>query len=286
MKKIIILILLLFIISCKKNEFINHTFSYSSLDENGNKTFLDLKIDSLGLVTGSKGYISDERISGYRDISGKLEGEEIVGNAYTMNKDENMELKIKLHKDYAEYYEQNKELIKLSLNESFHNESSSSLASDDEVSDAEKMKEILFAKKIKFQQIFTEKDEFGNQSFAVYLDTPYEGKFNKDGKFQELSYNTNEIISQNFEFKPYALVLHRKIFGIRESRNSPPKDDRIYNFEMYLRNYGILLIDKSVQPTKFGKYCGMLIYNTTDYEIYNTYRDEIKNDFKQLNNEK
>lgn len=132
MKKITSLLFLLFIISCKNNDFKNQTLSYSNIDKNGGKTFLDLKIDSLGVVTGSKGYEYGERITGYRDIIGKLNGEEIIGNAYDENKDVTTELKINLSKDYAEYFEQNREMIKLSLNNSLQNESSNNESSNNE----------------------------------------------------------------------------------------------------------------------------------------------------------
>lgn len=141
------------------------------------------------------------------------------------------------------------------------------------------LKEILFAKKIKFERIYISKDEFDNDYY-------YSG-FIKDGKFDDTKGIFTEIdegnvkINQEFNYNSGILVLDRI-----EASGYELQKDKTYNFELYLRDYGILAIDKSVKATKGETYCGMLIYNTLDYEIYNTYDETIKNDFKQLNNEK
>lgn len=145
------------------------------------------------------------------------------------------------------------------------------------------VQEILFAKKIVFEGIYISKDEFD--------DNHYHSEFRRDGKFDEpkgifteIHYQTNQKIPQKFNLNSNILVLDRMELVNRDELQK----DRTYNFEIYLRDYGLLLIDKSVKATRGGFYCGMLIYNTTDYETYlsDSYVEAIKNDFKQLNNEK
>lgn len=146
------------------------------------------------------------------------------------------------------------------------------------------VKEILFSNKIKFERIYISKDAFDNDYYRLGLDFTRDGKFDESkGIFTEIEIpeNGNVKINQKFNFNSGILTLDRmKSYGYELEK------DQTYNFELYLRDYGVLAIDKSIKAKIDGKYCGMLIYNTVDYEIYNTYDEVIKNDFKQLNNEK
>lgn len=145
------------------------------------------------------------------------------------------------------------------------------------------VKEILFAKKIAFERIYITKDEFDNNHY--YSGFKQDGKFDEEkGVFTEIHYQTNQKIPQKFNLNSDILVLDRMELVNRDELQK----DRTYNFEIYLRDYGLLAIDKSVKATRGESYCGMLIYNTTDYETYlsDSYVEAIKNDFKQLNNEK
>ena len=147
------------------------------------------------------------------------------------------------------------------------------------------VKEILFAKKIEFEYIYISKDEFDNTSYQSSSFSLRDGKFDESkGIFTEKYHQANQKIPQKFVFTSGILTLDR----VKLVNRDELQKDRTYNFEIYLRDYGILAIDKSVKATKGETYCGMLIYNTIDFEIYSSdsYVEAIKNDFKQLNNEK
>lgn len=136
---------------------------------------------------------------------------------------------------------------------------------------------IIFNKTVKFQKITVGTDKYGNSIYDYSGFTPYEGKFNKDkNEFLESEYTSGIIIPQKFELSNNKMILFRKKYD--PYRNL--KNDKKYNFELILRNYGIIAIDKSIKKG----YCGMIIFNTTDYEIYDTYYPSIKEDFKNLNN--
>lgn len=148
------------------------------------------------------------------------------------------------------------------------------------ISESEQIEDVIFAKRIKFLPISISNDEFGNAEYNVYVYTPYDGKFDKEtNEFIELDYQTNEKIPQKFEYQNNILTLHRKKFdSYRVLQNEP-----VYNFNLYIRTYGVLAIDKNITSSKSGKFCGFLIYNDYNFEVYKNYEEMIEEDFRELN---
>lgn len=148
------------------------------------------------------------------------------------------------------------------------------------ISESEQIEDVIFAKRIKFLPISVGNDEFGNIEYKVYVYTPHDGKFDKEtNEFIELDYQTNEKILQKFEYQNNILTLHRKKFdSYRVLQNEP-----VYNFNLYIRTYGVLAIDKNITSTKSGKFCGFLIYNDYNFEVYKNYEEMIEEDFREIN---
>ena len=148
------------------------------------------------------------------------------------------------------------------------------------ISESEQIEDVILVKRIKFPPISVGNDEFGNIEYKVYVYTPHDGKFDKEtNEFIELDYQTNEKILQKFEYKNNILTLHRKKFdSYRVLQNEP-----VYNFNLYIRTYGVLAIDKNITSTKSGKFCGFLIYNDYNFEVYKNYEEMIEEDFREIN---
>lgn len=179
----------------------------------------------------------------------------------------------------------NKQNEKIMTNDSIQNDSQIVEEHTDSenatiISESEQIEDVIFAKRIKFLPISISNDEFGNAQYNVYVYTPYDGKFDKEtNEFIELDYQTNEKIPQKFEYQNNILTLHRKKFdSYRVLKNEP-----VYNFNLYIRTYGVLAIDKNITSSKSEKFCGFLIYNDYNFEVYKNYEEMIEEDFRELN---
>ena len=120
MKKITLLISLIFLISCNKSNYLNQDFNYELKTEEGGKYFLNLKIDSNGNVKGKNGFNCCKDFDGDSwdgIIVGKINVNEIEG-IYIYEAEGikyNKTIKIKLLENYAIVNETGEKELKLEL---------------------------------------------------------------------------------------------------------------------------------------------------------------------------